>query len=151
MIPSKLDQFSHYTRKEFEKIQEMIAPLVKKSSTYAFLSVPMFSFSVVNLYFLLFNSSQANQMLWIAIFAILGALGLALFKESIHKNREIFNKSVAYIKGRINKSDLITDDEKENYLNEIKHNPVNVFKVFQKFLSREERLKRMKEQILSNH
>ena len=55
-------QVPAYIQKEMEIITKHVKPLVKKSSTYAFLSIPLILFSLSNLFILLINDGFNREM-----------------------------------------------------------------------------------------
>ncbi|MED3646850.1 YwnF family protein [Halalkalibacterium halodurans] len=143
----KQDKMTLHVKKEFERMQLQLAPIIRKSTIYSFISIPLLSFALFNLFLFLFNGELPIQdfTIAIAIFCLMGAFGLALFKESMHKNKEFIDSSITYIKDRIATSSYVPDQAKERYLHDIKEDPRQVFWVFQQFLEQEERIKRLDE------
>jgi hypothetical protein len=137
-----IKQIPVYIQKEIELITKNVRPLVKKSSTYAFLSIPLILFSLTNL-FILFMSNGFNREMWptLLVFAVLAAIGMALSKESKSLQKEIQQKSNHYIMERIKTSSIVPDFKKKEFLNLIKKQPVLGFNTFINFLEEEKRLK----------
>jgi uncharacterized membrane protein len=135
-------QVPAYIQKEMELITKHVKPLVKKSSTYAFLSIPLILFSLTNL-FILFINNGFNRDMWLTllVFAVLAAIGMALSKESKSLQKEIQHKSNHYIIERIKKSRSVPDFKKKEFVNIIKKQPVLGFNTFINFLEEEKRLK----------
>ena len=106
-----------------EIITKHVKPLVKKSSTYAILSIPLILFSLTNLFILLINHGF-NRDMWLTllVFAILAAIGMAFSKESKSLQKEIQQKSNHYIIERIKKSSLFQNLKRKNLLISLKSN-----------------------------
>ena len=143
MEPNKHDKFSSYTKIELEKLQALIQPLAKKSGIYRIIAVLMLSFSVVNLYQLTFG--QANNSIMLGLFCLLAAVGMALYKEAIYQNKVIQNTSLAYIKERMKRSELLPSVTKDHYMEQIDTAPTYAFQTFFEFLNKEERMKKINE------
>ncbi|WP_096199560.1 DUF5392 family protein [Bacillus sp. FJAT-45350] len=144
MMPIKLDGLSTYIRKEIEKIQSTIAPLMKKSMLLTFVSISMLSVAIVNLFILIFGSVN-SQTVMIVAFSLLGAIGMALYKETVHQNKEIQKKSIEYIKERIKGSKSVPEETKDQYIEKVTREPMIALQTFCEFLSKEERIKRMED------
>ncbi|MBU8906670.1 DUF5392 family protein [Desertibacillus haloalkaliphilus] len=142
MLSFNINKFPRYTRNELEKIQKLIAPAVKKSTIFIFLSMSMISFSIINLYYLIFGTGTSGLTIFVLLFSLLGALGVALYKESLHKNKEIQQLSREYIIDRITKSEHLPDDAKDKYVAKIQADPKTTFEVFFQSLDQEERMKK---------
>ncbi|WP_377558942.1 DUF5392 family protein [Ornithinibacillus salinisoli] len=134
-----------FVKKEIEKLNDFLSPFVKKVSKYAFWSLPLITFSIVNLFFLLFLIPSEDRMLVALIFyAILGAFGMALSKEAKLQRKEIQKISSDYIIERMKKSDLVSDRFREDYIKRVINQPVRAMDHFVKFLEEEDRLNRAK-------
>ena len=142
MKPLSIRQVPAYIQKEMEIITKHVKPLVKKSSTYAILSIPLILFSLTNLFILLINHGF-NRDMWLTllVFAILAAIGMAFSKESKSLQKEIQQKSNHYIIERIKKSIIVPEFKKKEFVNLIKKQPILGFNTFIKFLEEEKRLK----------
>ncbi|GAE28480.1 hypothetical protein JCM9140_4722 [Halalkalibacter wakoensis JCM 9140] len=135
---------SLYVEKELETIQKRVAPFMKKSSIFSFVSIPLISFSFINLFILLFQVGITQELaVFTLLITIVGALGAALFKESIHYNKKALKVSMDYIVERISKSETMLEGAKENYLKKVHTQPIHVFTTFNEFLQHEERIKKM--------
>ncbi|MDE5414395.1 DUF5392 family protein [Alkalihalobacterium chitinilyticum] len=141
MLPIKMDHVSSYTKKEFEKMQRRISPLVKKSTIFTVASISLISISFINLYYLLFG--HVSNMVLTVVFSVLGAVGMALYKEVKFQNKEIYNTSINYIKERIMKSEIVPDYTRDRFIEKVVSEPMNAFHTFSDFLHQEERMKKM--------
>ncbi|MEB1807108.1 MAG: YwnF family protein, partial [Bacillaceae bacterium] len=135
------DHVSSYTKKEFEKMQSRISPLVKKSTIFTVASISLISISFINLYYLLFG--HVSNMVLTVVFSILGAVGMALYKEVKFQNKEIYNTSINYIKERIMKSEIVPDYTRDRFIEKVSSEPMNAFQTFSEFLHQEERMKKL--------
>ncbi|NEY72766.1 DUF5392 family protein [Bacillus mesophilus] len=107
----------NFAKREFEKLQEVISPFVKKASRYVFWSFPLIAVSIINVFVLLFGTGfDHSQISSLVIYAILGAIGMALSKEAKHQQVEIQRLSMDYIVNRIRNSDRVSDRVKEKYI-----------------------------------
>ncbi|MCR6110786.1 DUF5392 family protein [Bacillus sp. A301a_S52] len=141
----KLDHTtSQYVKTEFEKIQTKLSPYIKKSSLYTLVSVPILTFSLMNLFVLIVNMRVSEQtMIPIIVFGVAAAFGLALFKESMYQSKEIYLKSFDYITNRIRKNDELPNAIKDRYLQRLQTEPANTMTIYYEYLQQEERLKKM--------
>lgn len=136
--------FSESIKREIGNIQKLILPLAKKTSKYMLLTFPLIGIAVINLLFLLFFTSKENDVyMMMIIYAIIGAVGFALLKETKINKKEIQNIGVKYIEDRIKKSGVLTDDRKNKYIHLVKESPVMAMEHFVKFLQEEERVKKI--------
>ncbi|MCK0472878.1 DUF5392 family protein [Halalkalibacter sp. APA_J-10(15)] len=141
---------SPYIAKELAKIQSKLKPFMKKSTIYTFISIPLITFSMMNLGIILFQIGISQEMMLIVVIAALsGAFGLALFKESMHVNKQMFQTSVDYMTDRITKSTRIPDQSREQYLDQIQAEPTKAVNTFCLFLEQEERIKKVEEGTVS--
>lgn len=139
---SNRESTAEVVKKEFEKMHEKIKPIYLRSLIYAIISAPLFSFSVVNMYYLLFNlEGNYTVGLPLTLFSLIAAFSVALFVEALHKNKEIKKASIEYVKDRIILSRYMDDDRKEDYLKKVESNPKDAFKTFVEFLIHEDRIK----------
>ena len=137
-----------YIQKEIDLISKHVKPLVKKSSTYGFLSIPLILISLTNL-FILFINNGFNREMWITIliFAAFAAIGMALSKESKTLQKEIQRKTNDYILERITKSSIVPEFKKNEFVNLIKSQPVLGFNTFINFLEEEKRLNNLEKYV----
>ncbi|WP_138416758.1 DUF5392 family protein [Aquibacillus sediminis] len=128
-----------HVQKELENIQELIHPIIKKRSLYVLLSIPLLIVSVFNIIFLLFFTDYNQQIFALLIvYGLLGAIGLALRKESKYKKEQIKQLSNQYMIERIKKSHILSEQRKQDYTQKIKQHPIAAFTHFVQFLSEEE-------------
>lgn len=138
-------EMPNYIKREIELMQEKLSPLMKKVSRYALWTMPLIWVSLFNLGNVLFFG-QINQetIPAILIYAIIGALGFALFRELRFHQKEIRNQSSAYIIDRINNSEVATDHHKQEYIKLIKEQPnAHAINHFIQFLMEENQRKHM--------
>ncbi|WP_338471977.1 DUF5392 family protein [Niallia sp. XMNu-256] len=148
MNPISFRQVPRYIQKELDLITKHVKPLIKKSSTYAFLSIPLILFSLTNL-FILFINNGLNREMWVTIliFAAFAAIGMALSKESRTLKKEIQKKTNGYIIERIKKSVIVPEFKKSEFINLIKAQPILGFNTFINFLEEEKRLNKLDQYI----
>ncbi|MDQ0256858.1 hypothetical protein J2S74_004280 [Evansella vedderi] len=130
-----------YIKKEFEEMKKLTAPIVRRYSIYSFISAPLVIFSAINLYFLLFHSTWTSEIPLLIIYGVLGAIGLALFKESTFQSKQVFKMGYHYMINRMKESKYLYDYRKERYLQLINQNPVDAVNIFREFLKEEERMR----------
>lgn len=127
-----------FIQRELEQLNEKIAPLFKKASKYGLWSMPLVLISVFNLITVLFFiPDKQNMVLTIILYAILGALGMALSKEAKLQRKEIQKISAEYVISRIEKSDIASASLKRKYTSLIKESPFMAINYFIKFLEAE--------------
>ncbi|GGC99317.1 hypothetical protein GCM10007216_32620 [Thalassobacillus devorans] len=131
-------------KQEVEELERNLSPVTKKAAKYVFLSFPLIAISVVNLLTVLFMLPD-EQVNWISvgIYALIGAVGMALSKEAKHKQIEIQERSVSYIVERIRRSDVATEQAKKDYTDQVKSQPINAMKHFVAFLEEEKRQEKL--------
>lgn len=106
------------------------------------IAIPLLGISVVNLILMLFTAGwNLNTMLIPGIYALLGAVGAALIKESRHNNKEIRRIGMKHIIETINKSEHINDHTKKDYISSIKAKPKFSLQTFISFLTEEHQTK----------
>ncbi|WP_110926166.1 DUF5392 family protein [Bacillus massiliglaciei] len=127
-------------QKELLAMKKKLEPLTKKNNRYAFLSSMMLGISIINLYDLLFLNRQAEErLLLLLFFALIGAFGMALFKEMRLRNKEIRKLTLSYIEERIRNSSSLSAEKKERYLTSIAATPMLALQLFKNFLLEEEK------------
>lgn len=138
-------EMPNYIKREIELMQEKLSPLMKKVSRYTLWAMPLIWVSLFNLgYVLFFGQINQKAIPTILIYAIIGALGFALFRELRFHQKEIQNQSSAYIIDRINNSEVATDHHKQEYINLIKEQPnAHAINHFIQFLMEENQRKHM--------
>src|SRR5699024_2253533 len=113
-----------FIERELEIIEELVKPKLKKSSIYMFISIPLLSISIINLFFMLIITGyNQDMMIALGVYALLGAIGAALYKESRHVNKEIWQIGLDHIIQRIKSSQHVNDYTKDKYVNNIKAKP----------------------------
>jgi len=137
------NSFPEYIKKEIEAIQNLILPVARKTSKYMLWTFPLLTISLVNLVYLLaFTPKTEDTVGSLVLFAILGALGMALWKETKLNKKEIEKIGLVYIVDRIQKSRVVSEDRKNYYLKKVKEQPVEAMTNFIKFLQEENRTTR---------
>ncbi|WP_440895090.1 YwnF family protein [Amphibacillus sp. Q70] len=138
MNSAQFERLPHFIRKEMESISEKIRPLMKKVSTYYIFGLPLMLIGILNILFFLFdNGLDMESYLVPIVYAFFAALGLALFNESRLLKKEIHQVGKDYIIERINKSELMGDEEKNRYIASIKRQVKMDLQPFFKFLAEE--------------
>ncbi|GGB46582.1 hypothetical protein GCM10011409_25160 [Lentibacillus populi] len=128
-------------RKELKNLAETLSPFTKKVSMYTLWSLPLLSYSIFSLFFSLFLVSDNEiSITALVIYAAIGAIGMALSKEAKWKRKEVQKVSMNYITDRINRSDIVSEGIKKDYIARIKEQPVSALNYFIKFLEEEDRL-----------
>lgn len=138
MNSAQFERLPHFIKKEMESISEKIRPLMKKVSTYYIFGLPLMLIGILNILFFLFDNGLSMESYLVPIvYAFFAALGLALFNESRLLKKEIHQVGKDYIIERINKSDLMGDDEKNRYIASIRKQVKMDLQPFFKFLAEE--------------
>lgn len=138
----KVNTIPHYMQNELKKIQLKLNPLLKKNMKYGFFSTVMIGFSVINLFFLLFkNDSYPISKIALCIYALIGAIGVALMKENKYNQRKIIDMSQKYVLERMKKSNYLTEARKKNYYQKVNEQPFLAMNVLIEFLTEEEQKK----------
>ncbi|OCA90706.1 hypothetical protein A8F94_02180 [Bacillus sp. FJAT-27225] len=128
----------NFVKREIEKIDELVSPFLKKASQYALFSFPLIIFSIMNLSLLLFFSpQQQDASIPIIIYAVMGAIGLALSKEAKIQRMEIQTIRSNYMIERIKKSEAAPEPLKKHYISLIKDQPIMAMQHFITFLKKE--------------
>ncbi len=135
-------QMPSYVEREMKIITDHVKPLLKKSSRYTFIAIPMSMVSFMNLFFLIvYNGVNKEVMGSLILFAVFAAIGMALYKESKFLRKEIQQKSNQYIIERIKKSEAVLDYQKREFITLINEQPVLGFHTFINFLEEENKRK----------
>jgi uncharacterized membrane protein YqjE len=132
-----------FMTRELEKMKEYLTPLLKKNVKLSFTSRILIAISVMNFIFI-FVSGQWNNTstVTLIIYAVLGAVGFALSKESKFINKEIIKKTEEYVVNRISKSRFLSDVKKTRFQKAVKEQPINAMNVFVEFMNEEEQAKK---------
>lgn len=125
-----------------EKMQESLAPLMKKMSKYSFASILLVSFSVLNLLSAMFFIDGTPGTVTLLVLAGIGAFGMALNKEKKHYKKEMNKQGNEYIMERIKKSRYLSEGRVSEYVNTIKDKQYLALTSFYNFLREEEDAKK---------
>ncbi|WP_102028455.1 DUF5392 family protein [Salirhabdus sp. Marseille-P4669] len=147
MNPIVFKNMPTFVKKEMEIIMGVLKPYMKKFSKYRIFAIPLMVFPIMNLFLLLLSGGwYLDAIPTLAIYALMGAIGIALFKESKHVQKEMESISTERMIERINRSELLNDFTKKEYINTIKMQPKLGFQAFLQFLTEEhERKQRIHE------
>ncbi|WP_285766150.1 DUF5392 family protein [Peribacillus sp. SI8-4] len=138
----KLTNIPRFMQSEIEQLQASLSPLLKKNMRYGILSTVMIGFSVINLFFLLFNNETLSiSNIALGLYSLIGAIGFALLKENKHNQKEIAKLSRNYMLERMKKSRYVTDVRKSNYYKKMNDEPLFAMNVFFEFLAEEQQRK----------
>ncbi|MDX8044504.1 DUF5392 family protein [Gracilibacillus sp. S3-1-1] len=145
-MTSLFNNIPAFMKNELEKLFAKINPLMKKNAKYMMFAMPLLFISVFNLIFFLFFGGFENSMLAIpVIYALMAAVGLALYKESKHIKKEIRQLETEYIVTRIEKSSILNERKKKDYISIIKTQPKLNLQTFMNFLTEENDRRKMME------
>ena len=138
MNSAQSERLPHFIKKEMDSISEKIRPIMKKVSTYYIFGLPLMTIGILNILFLIFDDSiTLDNYLVPVVYAFFAALGLAMFNESRLLKKEIHEVGKDYIIERINKSELMEDDEKNRYIDSVQKQVKMDLQPFFKFLTEE--------------
>ncbi|GEL08001.1 DUF5392 family protein [Salisediminibacterium halotolerans] len=147
MASESKERFSAYVKHEVDALQKMLAPKMKKSLLYGAIAIPLIISSVFNLYFLLVHVPSGAEMVWfLLLFAVLGAVGMALFKESKFLTNDMRSESYVYMQERVKNSSLLNQELIDRYIHDLQSEPKKAMDTFIMFLEHEERVKRLMNQ-----
>jgi hypothetical protein len=135
-----MTEMPSFVKKEIDKLNDTIYPVMKKVSKYSFWAFPLITFSLINLFFMLVVMPETRTTIAVILYAVMGAFGFALSKEAKHQRKEILKASEAFIVKRIKKSDVVADAVKDRYIQHVKQQPTFAMNHFIKFLEEENRL-----------
>ncbi len=131
-----------FIEKEIQTITDIVKPQLKKGSRYLLIAIPLLAISFTNLILLLIVGGwNMDNMLYLALYALMGAVGIALYKESKHVKKEMQQISMEHIIERIKKSEHMNDYAKNEYVQNIKAKPKFGFHTFLTFLTEEDQRK----------
>lgn len=132
-----------FIEKEIEVVTDKLKPLLKKGSRYTLFAMPLIAVSFVNLLLLLIQGGwNLDNLPILGIYALMAAIGIALYKESKHVKKEIQQIGMEHFIKRINNSEHVNDYQKQEYINTIKNKPKFGFHTFLNFLTEEDQRKR---------
>jgi len=145
MVNMNMPDVPNHVKKEIEKLQELLNPIMKKVAKYTMWTIPLVVFSIFNLLRLTyFGALNQDNLGMILFFAFIGAIGMALYKEVRIQRREIKKLSATFIIERIKKSEVATESNKNKYINLVKDQPIGkMFNHFIMFLNEEENRRRL--------
>lgn len=127
-----------FIQQEMDKIAEKIRPLMKKVSLYHMIGLPMLIFGVMNMALPFLSSNfQVESMLIPAIYALVAAVGVALFKESRFLRKQVHLVTINYMKDRIKKSQVFEASEKDRFLRKVSERKTMDLPAFFQFLTEE--------------
>ncbi|WP_066192034.1 MULTISPECIES: DUF5392 family protein [Gracilibacillus] len=124
-----------FMKKELEGLFEKLTPLLKKNAKYKMFALPLLFFSVINLILWLMMDGLAYGFL--IVYALIAAIGVALYKESRHIKKQIRTIEQEHMVDRIQTSDVINDYQKKDYISIIKSQPRLSLQTFLQFLTEE--------------
>jgi len=134
-----------FIAKELKELQKITEPITKKVSKYMFWSFPLIAVSVFNLLITLFViPNDERTLISLLIYAVLGAVGLALHKEVKLQRKEIQKQSADFAMKRVMKSEVVSPAYQNRYVSLIKNEPAMAVQHFIAFLEEEARQDRMK-------
>jgi TRAP-type C4-dicarboxylate transport system permease large subunit len=129
-----------FVKRELEKLEEKITPIMKKASKYMFISYPLIFISVLNLFLVLFGmATPENAALTVVVYAVIGAVGMALSKEGKLLRKDTLKRTADYIIERINKSEDASESMKKKYIMLVKGQQILLIQHFIEFLKEEKR------------
>lgn len=133
-----------FVKTELERLFEKLSPLMRKNAKYRIFSLPLLFISILNLLFWLFIDGLDRGLL--IVYALIAAIGLALYKESSHIKKQNSAIEKEHIVNRIQTSDIINDYKKKDYLSMLETQPRMRLHTFLQFLTEEnERKSRMQD------
>ncbi|MRX72223.1 hypothetical protein GJU40_08670 [Bacillus lacus] len=141
-----------FVQKEIEHMEELVSPVSKKASKYVFWSFLLMPLSFFNLFVILFiNPSSSRSIPLMAVFyAVLGAAGLALYREARFHHKEILKKAHGYILERINNSRVASESQKKEFTFLIQKQPIRALDFFIQFLEQENKKHKRDNDILNS-
>jgi nucleoid-associated protein YejK len=145
MANMKIPDMPNHVKKEVERLQEILNPIMKKVAKYTMWTLPLVVFSLFNLLSLLFfGALNRDNLPMILFFALTGAVGMALYKEVRIQRNEIKKISAKYIIERIRTSEVATESHKNQYIALVKNQPLGkMINHFIMFLNEEENRRRL--------
>jgi nucleoid-associated protein YejK len=145
MVNMKMPEMPNHVKKEIEKLQEILNPIMKKVAKYTMWTLPLVVFSIFNLVSLVFFSAlNRDNFPMILFFAFTGAIGMAMYKEVRIQRKEIQKISAHYIIERIKQSEIATESHKKQYISLINKQPIGkMINHFIQFLNEEENRRRL--------
>mgnify|MGYP001943145142 FL=1 len=137
-VIDSMSNFPHFIKREIEKLENITKPFIKRAYKFTFWSYPLIFISLINLFIVLFYMPSNNIFSGgIIFFAALGAFGFALSKEAKHQRKEIMRLSSDYMIKRINNSEIVSDQLKNEYIRLVRQQPSRSLQHFIEFLKKE--------------
>ncbi|MDA1476660.1 DUF5392 family protein [Bacillus changyiensis] len=136
-------QMPTFMKEEMENLKQAAAPILKKRMIFLLTAIPLVIVSIV--YLSTFWGQTFNGMemtIKISIATLGAAFGMALFRESSYQKRYIRETVVQYILERMQKSEVLSSERKNQYVRTIKEQPFSVMNSFIEFLNEEENRRR---------
>ncbi|MFB1051619.1 DUF5392 family protein [Paraliobacillus sp. JSM ZJ581] len=131
-----------FIKKEMEKITQQIQPLMKKNSKYIMFAFPFMLVGGLNLIVMFFQDAYSFDMLPVTgIYALITAIGIALFKESKFMSKKIHQVGKEHIIERMEMSRIIGEEKKNAYIKMVKNQSKMSLQVFFNFLTEENKEK----------
>lgn len=131
-------------QKELEKLFSKLSPLMKKNAKYMMFAVPLLIISFTNfIFFIIFDGFSEDMITTAIIYAVMAAIGMALFKETKYLKKEMKQLEMDHVLKRIKDSDVINDYRKKNYTDQIQSDPKLAIQTFIAFLQEENERKRI--------
>ncbi|SEN67126.1 hypothetical protein SAMN04488134_101603 [Amphibacillus marinus] len=145
MNSAQFEQLPPFIKREMDLISEKIRPIMKKVSTYYMFGFPLMLIGILNMVLPFINTDFAMETLLIpAIFALVAAIGIALFKESRFLRKQIHRIGKDYMVERISKSEVMEDSEKSRYITNVKKQVRMDLQPFFKFLTEENKRRQLR-------
>lgn len=142
MNPLLFENMPPFIKHEMEKIVEQIQPLMKRNSRYIMFAFPFMFVGGFQLIMMFFQGSIGGDMLVVnGIYALMTAIGIALYKESRHMNKKIHQIGKKHMIERIETSRIIADDKKHAYIKMVKKHSKMSLQIFFNFLTEENQAK----------
>ncbi|KIL51384.1 hypothetical protein KP77_08960 [Jeotgalibacillus alimentarius] len=137
MMDKKLEQYPPYIRQELSKLNDKIEPITKQFMKYRLWGTPLVVVSVLNLFLIILPFGVSTEIIpALILFAVLGAIGMALSKEAKLKRTEVVVQTQDYMLKRIAESD---SDYRDEYLRRVRNNALQGVDLFIEFLQKEKR------------
>lgn len=139
---SQTNQFPPFIQQEMDKILEKIRPLMKKISLYYMIGLPMLIVGALNMIMPFINpSAMFETYILPIIYALIAAIGLALFRESrfLRKQMHLIGKN--YMIERVKRSQIVEEHVKKKYVERLAKPLKMDLPLFFNFLTEENRSK----------
>ncbi|RCW74854.1 DUF5392 family protein [Saliterribacillus persicus] len=144
MYSTMTNELPSFIRVELEDLFKKISPLVKKNTRYVMFSIPIIIVSVLQLIFFLFtNSYTSNTLMLSSVYALMAAIGFALYHESKFIKRKMRSIQNLHIIERIKHSKYANDYQKDVYIKLIESQPNLSLQHFMRFLTEENQRKKI--------